>query len=326
MQGGFVPLGAKRDDGSPHPHAGTGFSVVCGHGYLAALEHSQVKHMEMSQDVYTKVFIQQFAFDGQRLRITHQELLDDQFPIPGHEVLNGGFSMAIPDGDDLLVGVIVGTFANMQSAFSRWRRGSLGRWVMIDFRVVDPFGMEPSLVRDPLDGSLLLASRPRHGPSPSRTPKAPTIFRSTDGGKSWTEAFRKDLLMANTPVVLHRGLDGTLFLVTNKYHHPPPIPLAKRDQLWAWPLTDDRADVLEPVLVRDTRADWGPTRTPNSAWRVDHSFGGAVRFADGRWRYLLTYRGLEDAEMRTQAGPTDRTGCYVEEVITRGEVIPPWKF
>ncbi|MBT5872120.1 MAG: hypothetical protein HOH43_01775, partial [Candidatus Latescibacteria bacterium] len=26
--GGFVPLGARRPDGSPHPHAGTGFALI----------------------------------------------------------------------------------------------------------------------------------------------------------------------------------------------------------------------------------------------------------------------------------------------------------
>ena len=33
--GGFVPLGARRHDGTPHPHAGSGFAVCTQRGYPA---------------------------------------------------------------------------------------------------------------------------------------------------------------------------------------------------------------------------------------------------------------------------------------------------
>jgi hypothetical protein len=32
--GGFIPLGARRADGTPHPHAGTGFSLGRSLGYF----------------------------------------------------------------------------------------------------------------------------------------------------------------------------------------------------------------------------------------------------------------------------------------------------
>src|ERR1051325_10268733 len=37
MEGGFVPFGARRDDGSSHPHAGTGLSLIVDHSYSAQL-------------------------------------------------------------------------------------------------------------------------------------------------------------------------------------------------------------------------------------------------------------------------------------------------
>ena len=38
--GGFVPLGAKRLDGSPHPHAGTGFALVYVGAYQLNIQSS----------------------------------------------------------------------------------------------------------------------------------------------------------------------------------------------------------------------------------------------------------------------------------------------
>jgi hypothetical protein len=41
---------------------------------------------------------------------------------------------------------------------------------------------------------------------------------------------------------------------------------------------------------------------------------------------VLAYRVLDDAEMRTDAGATPMTGCYVEEIFSAGEPTPTWLF
>ena len=71
--------------------------------------------------------------------------------------------------------------------------------------------------------------------------------------------------------------------------------------------------------------EFGPA--PNGTpWRLDHPLASTVRLADGEWHHVLVYRALEDAEMRTDAGATPFTGCYVEEVLSSGPRRPAWNF
>jgi hypothetical protein len=326
-QGGFVPLGAKRENGSPHPHAGTGFLLVPEHGYPAKLAEQADTHIDLTQDTFGRMHLFQIRFDGSQMHITHRSICEDRHMLPDTHMMGLSMAPAIPDGDDLVVGMNCGTFARMSAGFTRWRRGDDGHWAIVDHRMVDELGTEPSIVRDPRDGALLMSIRPALANDfASPTPLSPVIYRSTDGGRTWAEIFRKRIMMANSPVKLHRALDGTLYIVANRYQEPRYHPMQKRDALWLHPLSDERTDTLEPLCVRDTRKDFGPSPYGKSLWRIDHPVGVNLRFADGQWRHWLCYRGLDDAEMRTDAGPTDWTGSYIEEVVSRGEPRPYWRF
>ena len=72
IMGGFVPLEAMRADGTPHPHAGTGFGFnqafdfpMKGHGYYDKAD----KRTSMIR----KTELRQFAFDGEELGVLSAE-------------------------------------------------------------------------------------------------------------------------------------------------------------------------------------------------------------------------------------------------------------
>ena len=50
-----------------------------------------------------------------------------------------------------------------------------------------------------------------------------------------------------------------------------------------------------------------------------------MRLGDGRWHAVLAYRILGQAEFKG-AEPSAHTGCYLEEVISDGPVVPVWRF
>ena len=49
--------------------------------------------------------------------------------------------------------------------------------------------------------------------------------------------------------------------------------------------------------------------------------------ADGLWHNVLSYRVVDNGEVEGRAPPAPQTGCYVEEVFSRGKAVPPsWNF
>ena len=68
MHGGFVPLGATRADGTPHPHAGTGF------GMCVAVAHAADTDISSRQgQPYGYLELSQLAYDGCELQVTQTE-------------------------------------------------------------------------------------------------------------------------------------------------------------------------------------------------------------------------------------------------------------
>ncbi len=321
---GFVPLGARRADGSPHPHAGTGFAVNFEMGYPTALSEQEDTHIDLSSDVYTRIALKQLRYDGRELRVTHEEYLPEDGLIPGVVTTSGPMAPCVSSGDGLIGGMCLDKWSAQSAAAVRWEVDARGHWrPQQPIRLLD-YATEPTMVRD-VDGSLLLAVRP-HPVKGCDDWLALRIFRSTDEGASWQLHLHiPRFLMANAPVFLNRAANGAPFVMTNRHRVPVVHRLAKREMIWAWPLTPDRRGVGEPVLVRDGQ-EFGPTPTPGSVYRMDHPTATTVQLADGNWHCLVGYRVLEDAEMRSDAGPTPHTGLYVEEVLTPGTPTPTWNF
>lgn len=343
----FVPLGAKLPDGSPHPHAGTGFAVAerlgrpcdangkChGSGYVNPLKDKRHDDVE----------IVQLAWDGRALTVTSREYLDlGEFAgelTQSFDPMSG----CVPDGADLLLGWCRALPGEKiaRPGVARWRRTD-GRWRIAAFTPVGaPGGSEPSLVRD-RDGALLFTYRTGvrewFGHLLQTTPGALEdavhardirVWRSTDNGVTWRLALMKNDCCNATPVSIVTSADGAPLILTNaradalatggKSFHG-----GIRERLVAWPLNADRNGLLSPLLVRDSNAEFG--RAPyGTGWYLDHPCGLILRLGDRRWHSIICYRNLDMKEAGGARPATEHTGAYVEEVFSDDPAVPVWNF
>lgn len=328
--GGFVPLGARREDGSPHPHAGTGFAVGPLIGFPADLSDRIPGHRRNRR---THIELYQLAYDGATFSVARTDRLAFNELLPGWDIVNRGLSPGLPDGDDLLNGLVARRGEGDQfSGIARWQRGPEG-WRPVSFQPVTPedTSMEPSIVRE-ADGSLLFSARcSAHGKGDA-TSFGIRVWHSADNGSTWRQVFAAPRTIASTPVVLSQAADGTPFVAANPYrsevlnHAGKAVGVwSHRQQLDLWPLTADRTGLDAPIRIRDTN-DFGPPPTER-LWYADHPIAATVQLADGVPRSLLCYRirpsqpGQGDCEQ-----DTPHSGCYIEEVAVAGTPRPLWRF
>jgi len=112
VKGGFVPHGARRTDGSPHPHAGTGVGFcealdfpLKGNGYYD--KRDKTKGMVRTTEVH------QLAYNGRRFSVPWTETFTDAHPLRAPDskwkIHCPSLRMGIPDEDDLLFAVAATT-------------------------------------------------------------------------------------------------------------------------------------------------------------------------------------------------------------------------
>lgn len=340
--GGFVPLGALRPDGTPHPHAGTGFAV--GRVYGFAADYSTRLWSQLRPN-YKRLFVFQLAFDGSELTVTDSRFMDgaelladvDASRTSGGrvKVVGCGLGSAVCDGDDLLYGQTVEVEGECTaSGVARWSRGA-GGWRPVAFAAVTPpvgYG-EPSIVRDN-DGRLLLAARNGLHSDRNLTQYDICVWRSADAGIAgpWEQVIHAAGARAHVPVILNQAGDGSPYIVSSPLDADArdgagrPISIwSRRQRLMIWPLTDDRRSLEPPRMLRDTAA-FGPPPA-GRAWFADHGQAATVQLADGRWRHLLAYRvRISTPTVTDTEHATPVTGAYVEELSTGGPVRPAWRF
>ena len=249
--GGFVPLGAKLADGRPHPAAGTGFGLGVAISYPADLSSPNPPEGKGAFHFNTLV---QFRYSGDRFEITKNESLSDDQVVDGWRVFNRGLGSAVPDGEDLLFGIVAGRVNEVAKAhrkrienssrkehphanaivgecygsgLGRWRYGPEG-WRPVSYTPVTGPGpdmsFEPSIVRD-LDGSLLFcvrgkgcdASPGEESEGLENTYEHFRVYRSADAGRTWQSTIHLPLMRAPSPVVLNRALDGMPYLAANPF-------------------------------------------------------------------------------------------------------------
>ncbi len=338
VKGGFVPFGARRADGSPHPHAGTGV------GFCEALDFpmkpdGSYDKREKTRGMVRTTEVQHLAFDGKRFSVTGTETFTGAKPLrvagTKWKIYCPSLRMGIPDGDDLLMAVAATTgetrawFAKPHVVgVARWKCLD-GRWRPVEFSPVAAdrktskpqvvydvevrlVPIEPTLIRD-IDGSLLFTARFAYE---SYDEHVLRVWRSTDGA-DWKRIVECPETKGQAPVSINQAADGTPYLVSN--------PLGReRDRLVLWPLNEDRNGVLDPVLARDALKQFGPTPS-RKPWFMDHPNASVVRLADGHWHNLLVYRIMDRGEHSGRA-PAKQTGLYVETVRSIGAEHPAWRF
>jgi hypothetical protein len=328
--GGFVPVGARRADGTPHPHAGTGFCLGYSHGYFmkenGAPRPPDAKN-PASQPLSRTLF-HQLAFDGKKFSVV------DQSPPPGKflwtddskwRVVSAGLNMAIPDGDDLLLAVKASGKGH-HCGVARWVHRSEG-WRCASFAPVpDAEGlMEPTLARD-ADGTLLFTARV--GDRTVDEAYALRVWRSGDAGQSWKKIVNVPSTLDAGPRGIGTAADGSPFVIGNPVQ---PNRSYFREVIQLWPLNAARDGIEQPIMVRDAPTEFGPS--PKNAkwpsdWKLDHGNTAVVRLADGLWHCLLGYRVMRNDILRPDAPEIVHkvSGAYIEEIKSRGPARPTWNF
>jgi hypothetical protein len=355
--GGFVPLGAKRDNGSPHPHVGTGFGIAMAIAY--AVDDGDLSkpyrgvYLGAQSHIYYELL--QFAFDGVDFRVTRTDRVGLDQLVPGRLFLNCPMRMAIPDGDDLLAAGVIGlpgsTTQNVMgteasgSGVVRWRRGTEG-WRAVSFHPVamEFVNFEPSLIRD-TDGALLFSVRPGYTAENKRDI---VVWRSRDNAASWQQMIHVKSIRYQSPITINQAADGAPYVVCNHFvsammNYEGAFTdgfsrITSREMLCLWPLNERRDGLLSPHVVSFPRYHFGPppvgidgasddgNTIKGRDWTCDHPSAGNVRLADGQWHNLLCHRLLAQAEVQGGIPPTPHSGLCIEEVLTSGPARPEWKF
>ncbi|PYV16729.1 MAG: hypothetical protein DMG07_07250 [Acidobacteria bacterium] len=341
VRGGFVPLGAKRADGSPHPHAGTGFGLsqaLAWPVYTRDQIRAATDNLEPygRAESYAYFELQQYKYDGKSFRVLNTERFSDNDLLPGWAISNSALTNAIPDGDDLLFG-LTGEKAGLGkgAGVSTWRRTEKG-WHPVSFTPVtgDDHSIEASLIRD-VDGGLLFCARG----SKNDTRNNLRVWRSPNGKAPWKQVINVRGIVSG-PITINRAADGTPYVISDLYQvflyplerrwviivGPGLVPQGgwMRETLCLWPLNAERTDVQTPIVVRDSRAEFG-TPPDGSTWLADHPSAMTVQLADGAWHNILGYRIGTRGEMTNYGSdPAPQTGAYIQEVISAGRAIPTW--
>lgn len=340
-KGAFVPLGAKRADGTPHPAAGTGFGGSIAAGYppdFEVLPASVLDNIEAyepcrgienplgeksaSADTVRFAQVHQYRYDGNTFRVTRIDSLAHDFPEAGEWIGHSSFGLrsGIPDGDDILFPLTTGRRGGQSSV------AGVGRWVFEEggWRTsgfVEVPGteacFEPSLERAG-DGSLLFTCR-----SFNKRPATHSIrvWRSIDGGAAWELAIDVPDIRASSPVTINCTADGQPYILGN----PWKPGMNTRDCLAAWPLTADCDGLLPMEVLLDSSGKFG-LLGGKYHWTADHPVAAVVRLADGKWHNLFAHRFANRLEIGFDLPPTPLTGTYLGEIISEQPALPVWNF
>lgn len=313
--GGFVPLGARRADGGPHPAAGTGFGICQALSFAVQEGEEGQGLFTWSQPFRRYLEVHQLAFDGSELSVTDTQLVRAEGLLSigdtGWHVMAPGLTSAIPDGDDLLFALLArrDDGGGQMCGVSRWRHAD-GTWRPVELWPVTT-GSEPSLVRG-ADERLYFNVRPGKAQG-----DALLAWAAQSAEREWEQIIEAGGARPSTPVSINRAADGTVFLVANHVG-------THRDRLSLWEVAPD-GSLGQPRLVRHCSEEFGPPPA-NSRWFVDHASSATLRLRDGAWRSVLAYRLLSFPTGGRAEQVMPQTGCYLEEVHFVGEPLPPWAF
>ncbi|MEO6244455.1 MAG: hypothetical protein ABIQ12_03385 [Opitutaceae bacterium] len=312
VNGAIVPLGAKREDGTPHPAAGTGF--LCSTALTFTADRAEIT---VAPDQFVEFY--QVRWDGAKLQVERDRLPESY----AARLINVGFN-SLPLGDGFLCPVVSDEGIEvLRFAFEhgRWRPVESGG----NFATIKKparLALEPS--KQGVGGKKFAAVRGEIEPSLARVPggficytRGPDprgrVYRSQDGLHYYLQF---DNWNHTVPQSMNQGLDGSIYLATNRG------PGLLRNPLVAFALRGQ--SFVDPIIVHDERqiGDDKGAAVPF----CDHAMGANLRLG-GRWRHLLAYRVCDLRETNGQgAAPTPQTGLYLAEFEYGGASQVPFRF
>ena len=311
VSGGFVPLGARLPDGRPHPGAGTG---VLFSDTLTFLPDRTEGHPQAGKED-RDIEVVQLRWDGSSLRVTGRDLVRQ---LAGVDVGRVGLSNAVADGTGLLC-----PFESDDASYVVVVRLEFDGHAWKAVRAGHPFRASPLPKNDPTsrvyrwyETEACIVRDGRRFLLYTRGYDFKGRVYTSDDGLNYTFLF--DHYNYNAPQGLNQGLDGSLYLVTNRG------PGLLRNPLLAFPLCGQT--FTEPWVVHNERRvhtyDARETETPF----VDHAIGANI-FLEGRWRHFLAYRvtGLHETDGRG-APPGRHTGLYLDEVVYEHAADRPFAY
>ena len=259
--GGFIPLGARLENGLPHPAEGTGFCLSECYTFLN--DRSDFL-FPPEGDIFCEII--QLKWDGNNLEVTTERLpsVIGGLAIFGNRLGTGiGFN-ACAHGKGLLFplamekGIVV---VNFQWNGSRWTPTDCSKPFITDYG----HEMEPSIRK--VDDILYVYTR---GSGTGR------LYRSIDGIVFNLMSEKENL---NVPQILNKGLDDSLYIATN------PGPGLLRNPLLAYPVNNNMFG--EPAVIHDQGGIY--TEDGEEIPFVDHAIGFNI-YLGNRWRHIITYR------------------------------------
>jgi hypothetical protein len=312
VHGIIIPLGAKLENNTPHPAAGSGFLI-------STLLSFTPDRAEVTPNPDQFVELYQVRWDGKELKVEK-----DKLPEPyASSVINVGFNCLIK-GEAVLCpvvsdqGIEVLLFEHKEGRWQPTRSGgnfaTIKKTAKIGLANVGPGGKQFALVRGEMEPSLvqLTDGYMVHTRGPDTEPKG-RFYWSQDGLRYY---FKFDHWNHTVPQVLNQGLDGSLYLTTNTG------PGRLRNPLYAYALRG--LSLVDPIILHDEKQirDVKGKEIPF----CDHAMGENV-FLNGRWRHLITYRVLDLRETNGEgAPPTPQTGLYLAEFEYDTVTHAPFRF
>ncbi len=330
---GFVPVDAKLPDGTPHPAAGTGFSI----GTVIAIPQKLAGAKEFS--VYRNnsgyfLMITQLAYRDGTLQCTGRTVVRGVDYFPGG--CAPGLGDVLFDGEDIIipfstVGKNGGSYGQgllrMEFSGDKWQPGG---FIMVEpekgdtqpmFNVPAPSdglsGCEGSVVR--LAGNEVAYTCREWG----NTPWAPEpleasrvrIWRGTlENGLK--KVYEKPFFHTLSPISVGVTHDGVPFLMTNAYQTvdwrgETVGSISLREKLVLYPLNGENLEPGEPLMLCDTMAEFGePEKT--ARWYADHPMSWRITLKGCKIN-LATWRVFNHIEA-TGRTPTEHSAAYVAEI------------
>ena len=332
----FVPVGATLPDGTPHPHAGTGFCL----GTAIALPANA--QGAASVDVYRGnlgwfLILTQLAWQDDTLIQTNRQILRPTDFMPGAN--DSGLGAPVFDGADILIPFSMVKPAPYGLGLLRMQRLADGQWHPGTFEMIAPEkGDNPPLFSKPTpgdglsgcegsaarlaDGQVVFTCR-EWGPKPwSPEPLEASrmrLWKGCPGVTPFRQVQERAFFHTLSPITVGATWEGEPYLLANAYSRTDwkgaAVPsLDIREKLLLYPLAGENLAPAEPLLLCDVVNDFGEPGPETGGWFADHPMGWRLQL-QGKQRNFVTWRVFHVRETKGVT-PSEFSAAWIAEIFS----------